>query len=182
MDARDADEALATAWRGGDVAAAGEAFVLHSELVRRFSARITGWRDHDLEDLVQQVFVEAHRGIRGFRGESRLSSWLCGIAVRVAARQRRRRRRQAEAFASLAELAPSTSSPHAAEAQQALARLATALGELDEPLRVAFVMCAVERIPGREAAAVLGVREGTLAKRVHEARTRLRRAIEWEVS
>ena len=56
--------------------------------------------------------------------------------------------------------------------------LQRALAELPRGLREAFVMCDLEEVPGVEAAAVLGVREGTLWWRLSEARKTLRAALE----
>jgi RNA polymerase sigma-70 factor (ECF subfamily) len=64
------------------------------------------------------------------------------------------------------------------EHRQLLRRLETALADLPHQLRVVFVLCAVEEVPGKEAAHVLGIREGTLWRRLHEARTALREAVE----
>ena len=59
-----------------------------------------------------------------------------------------------------------------------IARLEDQLGRLPEDLRVAFVMCDVEGVAGVEAARVLGLREGTLWRRLHFARKALRAALE----
>ena len=61
---------------------------------------------------------------------------------------------------------------------QALQRLAAAVEELPHDLRAAYVLCDLEELPGVEAARVLGVRAGTLWRRLHEARRALRDAIE----
>ena len=54
--------------------------------------------------------------------------------------------------------------------RQVLRRLESALADLPHELRVVFVLCALEGVPGKEAALVLGIREGTLWRRLHEAR------------
>ena len=59
-----------------------------------------------------------------------------------------------------------------------MSRLRDALGELSHDLRAAYVLCDLEDVPGVEAARVLGVRAGTLWRRLHEARRALRDAIE----
>src|SRR5262245_6547795 len=50
--------------------------------VRRLIGRLQG-RTGDLDDQVQEVYLRAWRGLAGFRGESRLTTWLCRIAVNV---------------------------------------------------------------------------------------------------
>jgi len=56
--------------------------------------------------------------------------------------------------------------------------LAAALDRLPHDLRTVYVLCDLEDLPGVEAARVLGLRDGTLWRRLHEARRALREAIE----
>src|SRR5207302_1597733 len=56
-------------------------------------------------------------------------------------------------------------------------RCGVAMAELPHHLREAFVLCDVEDMSGRDAAAALGVREGTVWRRVHEARRAVREAL-----
>jgi len=55
----------------------------YGDLVTGTIVRMIG-RTADFEDLVQTVFAEAITNLSRFRGEARLSTWLCGIAVNVA--------------------------------------------------------------------------------------------------
>jgi RNA polymerase sigma-70 factor (ECF subfamily) len=73
---------------------------------------------------------------------------------------------------------PGTSPHEAAERRELVERLAVALRELPHDLRVAFVLCDLEEVRGTEAARALGVREGTLGRRLHDARRALRLALE----
>lgn len=61
----------------------------HVDVAWRVLARL-GVASANLEDAVQDVFVIAHRQLAGFRGESKPSTWVTGIAVRVAHDYRRR--------------------------------------------------------------------------------------------
>src|SRR5450432_3714422 len=74
------------------------------ELYRRFRRqiaatlyRVLGDRS-DLEDLVQEVFVIAFRGLDRFRGDARLSTWLYRICVNVALGKIRTRKRRPAAI------------------------------------------------------------------------------------
>lgn len=74
----------------------------HDELYHRFRRQVAGnlYRvlgdRNDLDDLVQEVFVIAFRGLEKFRGDARLSTWLYRICVNVAlGRIRTRKRRPA---------------------------------------------------------------------------------------
>ena len=76
----------------------------HDELYHRFRRqvagnlyRVLGDRD-DLEDLVQEVFVIAFRGLDRFRGDARLSTWLYRICVNVALGRIRTKKRRPNAI------------------------------------------------------------------------------------
>src|SRR5512134_2577329 len=76
----------------------------HDELYHRFRRavaanlyRVLGDRS-DLEDLVQEVFVIAFRGLERFRGDARLSTWLYRICVNVALGRIRMRKRRPAAY------------------------------------------------------------------------------------
>ena len=72
----------------------------HDELYHRFRRQVAGnlYRvlgdRSDLEDLVQEVFVIAFRGLERFRGDARLSTWLYRICVNVALGRIRSRKRR----------------------------------------------------------------------------------------
>jgi RNA polymerase sigma-70 factor (ECF subfamily) len=67
------------------------AFREHAAYVAAIGLKIMG-RDDDLDDLVQEVFIEAHRGLRRLREPGALKSWLARITVRRAIRKLRRAR------------------------------------------------------------------------------------------
>jgi RNA polymerase sigma-70 factor (ECF subfamily) len=66
----------------------------------------------------------------------------------------------------------------AASQSEILAYLGNAIARLPHDLRVAFVLCDVEGTSGTEAARALSIPEGTLYRRVHEARKRLKADME----
>lgn len=79
----------------------------HDELYHRFRRqvaanlfRVLGDRN-DLDDLVQEVFVIAFRGLERFRGDARLSTWLYRICVNVALGRIRTRKRRPNAIGVL---------------------------------------------------------------------------------
>jgi RNA polymerase sigma-70 factor, ECF subfamily len=73
-------------------------FRRYSPYVASVGLRLLG-RDHELDDLVQDVFLEAHRGLTQIRDASSIKGWLARICVRRAVRRLRRRR--VRAFLSL---------------------------------------------------------------------------------
>jgi len=174
------DETLVMACARGDRAALAELFDRHHRAVYRFLSRICGADGPDLDDLVQIVFITLLDAADGFRGRSAVRSWILGIAANVAHRHFRseaRRRRTADALAEIPVTGPRQPDAEVETAGQ-LRKLAAALPSLPYDLRLAFVMCDVEGIPGVDAARSLGIPSGTLWRRLHEARKTLAAAVE----
>ena len=80
--------ALIERCKAGDGLAFREVFRSHRADVARLVQRMTG-RPSDLEDLVQEVFLQVYRSIKDFRGQSRFSTWLYRVTVNVVLMQRR---------------------------------------------------------------------------------------------
>jgi RNA polymerase sigma-70 factor (ECF subfamily) len=74
--------------KAGDGLAFREVFRCHRADVARLVQRMTG-RPADLEDIVQEVFLQVYRSIKDFRGQSRFSTWLYRVTVNVVLMQRR---------------------------------------------------------------------------------------------
>jgi RNA polymerase sigma-70 factor (ECF subfamily) len=132
------------------------------------------------EDLVQETFVRAMRGIGGYRGQASFATWLHRIAINVVRRHWRRtstRRRTVEGFARATgqRRVPSPEDVHA-EAIRARALL-SALEQLAPKLREAFVLRDLMGLPSSEAAELLEISPGHLAVRSHRARAKLREVL-----
>jgi RNA polymerase sigma-70 factor (ECF subfamily) len=118
----------------------------HWVRVERLLVRMFG-RRQDLEDLVQTTFLETLRALPSFRGDSSLSTFICGIAVRVGLRARRPRKveRESQSYDLVDEPASQgPSAERAFERAEALRRVQDILTRLSEPKRVAFLLWAVE--------------------------------------
>ncbi|MBI5477309.1 MAG: RNA polymerase sigma factor [Deltaproteobacteria bacterium] len=174
------DEALLAGCASGERAALGALFDRHHAAVYRFLARVSGAVERDLDDLVQATFLEVPGAAGRYRGTARVPTWLLAVAANVARHHARAEGRRRKAHARLAEVPPGGSPrpDEAVERRQLVLRVGAALADLSYDLRVVFVMCDVEEVPGVEAARVLGVREGTLWRRLHDARRALRAALE----
>jgi len=168
-----ADEALIAACALGDAGALAALFERHRERLHRFCARIAS--ADAAEDLVQETFVAAWTHAARFRGRSSVRAWLLGIAANLARKRRRGGVRRDAAMASLRVIAgASTPDPEGRVAdRQTLDRLAAGIAALPHALRVAFVLCEIEGLSGADAARALGIRQGTLWRRLHDARRRL---------
>jgi RNA polymerase sigma-70 factor (ECF subfamily) len=73
------DAALAAAWRAGSEQAATDLVRRHASALSRFLSG-AGAGPSDVEDLTQEAFFKAFRGLDGWRGESSFRSWLFSIA------------------------------------------------------------------------------------------------------
>jgi len=175
------DEALVAACATGDSAALGALFDRFNVPVYRFLARLPTTDEGARDDLVQATFLQVQSCAGKFRGGSAVKTWILGVAANVARRQirgeRRRRARQA-VFLVDQQRVESVRPDAAVDRQRLLARIGEALKGLPYPQQVAFAMCDLEQLPGTEVARALGIPEGTLWRRVYQARKALRAAME----
>ena len=178
MDGRDAiAETL-----GAEPIDAEELYRAHARYVAAFLGRL-GARPPDMEDLLQEVFLVAHKRGGFVPGAARPTTWLCEIALRVWSNARRKRgsRRDGPDDAALARAASPASSPEdVADARGALGRVAHCLDALGDEHRAVFVLFELDGVPTPEIAATLGVPVGTVHSRLHEARKQFR--ARWERS
>jgi RNA polymerase sigma-70 factor, ECF subfamily len=170
------DEALVAACATGDTAALAALFDRHHRLVLRFVSRASSAGPSDVEDLAQSTFLEVWRCSPRFGARGSATSWMLGIAANLVRHYVRGEIRRRSAMAGLADRPGGAAArpDDVAARQQLLDRLGAALGELPHDLRVAFVLCDLEEVPAVEAARALGVRQGTMWRRLHDARRRLR--------
>lgn len=141
--------------------------------MERLLVRILGPRA-DLEDLVQTVFLEMCRALPSFREESRFSTFVGGIAVRVARRALRPgayERRRGSMPMDVADRQPTPES--AASARQRWALLHRALDSLTPKKRVAFTLWALEGLSPEEIAELTGSKVHTVRSRIFHARHEL---------
>ncbi len=174
------DEALLAACAVGERAALGALFDRHHQGVFRFLGRLIAAERHALDDLVQNTFLEVWRSAGRFASKGAARSWILGVAANVArhhVRGEARRRAAMQQIPSESGAAGGRRPDDAAADRELVERLDVALAALPHDLAVAFVLCDLEDIPGVEAARALGVREGTMWRRLHDARKRLRAAI-----
>lgn len=150
-------------------------FRRHAPELARFLVK-RGVPRQEVEDLVQEVFLVAHR-LGGYQpGAARPFTWLAEIAVRRASSEARRRRRRADVEPELPEM-PARTPATEVEEWEAINRLGAALMRLAESDRELLVQCAVEDRPQRRIAAGLGIPLATVYVRLHTARRRLARAL-----
>ncbi len=172
------DLALLQAAAKGDPAAAGVFFRRFHDPVLAFLSRLVGRDDAEIDDLVQQTFLAALDAATTFEGRSQVKTWILGIAANKARDHRRKSGRRRTALSDVPQSASKPPSPSdGVKREQLRERLATALERLSAREREAFLLCDVEGIAGNIAADTLGVPQGTMWRRLHDARAKLRLAL-----
>jgi RNA polymerase sigma factor (sigma-70 family) len=158
----------------GQAQAIAEIVRRHQSAVRGFLRRICPSPDL-ADDLAQETFLAAFAGLAGFRGESSLRSWLCGIAYRKARISLRSASRRSVREMESALLAPPTGLPPTPDRAM---DVRSALLSLNPEQRAAAALCLASDMSHAEAAAALAIPLGTLKSRVASARRMLVEALE----
>lgn len=155
-----------------------EAFRLHAPYIARLAGSILG--SSDVDDLVQDVFIDAERGLREIRDPAALRSWLATIAVRKARRRLKPRGiqrflRRDKDGAELARTVPSSDpSPEDAFLLQSLYK---ELGKLPAADRIAWTLRHVEEFSLPEVAAACECSLATVKRRVRATNQHLREVL-----
>jgi RNA polymerase sigma-70 factor (ECF subfamily) len=162
--------------RRGELGAFETLYRQHSGRLFSLAVRMLG-NPADAEDLLQEIFLSAHRKLESFRGESALGTWLYRLAMnQILDHVRSRAARTGQMTDGLDDATLLADASGHRLADRAIARidLERALAELPEGCRAAFVLHDVEGLEHREVSEVLGIAEGTSKSQVHKARLRLR--------
>lgn len=157
----------------------------YADLVWR-NARRLGVAEGALDDIVQEVFVVAHRRLESIQSRETLRAWLFSILVRVVRNHLRGLRRKDPHQRSTSatvdpELVPASSrcNPGAvAELTDAARILHALLLELPEERREVFVLAEVEEMPVAEISKVLGCNPNTIQSRLRVARKEFNEAVQ----
>jgi RNA polymerase sigma-70 factor (ECF subfamily) len=168
--------ALVERCRQGDLTAFEEVYRAHSGRLYSVAFRMLG-NPADAEDLLQEIFLAAHRKLESFRGESALGTWLYRLAVNLCLDYLRSRTGRASQMTDALEddtSLPDMSSRGLAERAVTRMDLERALTQLPDGCRMAFVLHDIEGLEHREVAQAMGIAEGTSKSQVHKARLRLR--------
>ena len=165
----------------GDPAAFGE-------IVRRYQQPVYAVAFHIVrdsaaaQDIAQEAFISAFAALKHLRSEDAFPSWLRRIARNKALACRKEQGR----LAPLEEVAVLPSQPEASrmeaetercEADAFGAEVRRIVASLSDALRFPLLLCYLDGVPTAEAARFLGIKEGTLRKRLHDGRKKLQERI-----
>jgi RNA polymerase sigma-70 factor (ECF subfamily) len=182
------DRVLVDRFKGGDSTA-------FDQLVTRYWDRIYAMTNQllrnqqDAEEVTQDAFIRAHRGLVNFRGDSAFSTWLYQIATNLARNRywywwRRKRDKSisfdaplgAENDSTLADLIPAEQETpeDATVTQEFVGRVSECMEELNEKHREILILRNVQNLAYEEIADILGISVGTVKSRIARARESLR--------
>ncbi len=176
------DNELMEACRSGNEQAWADFYARFAPRIARFLYRVAG-PNAEVEELVQQVFVECFTSLDRFRGEAPVTSWLFGIAANLARRHQRsatRNERKAGAFGHHLELVGERNGSDPSSqvaARDAFGLLEGALERLKPPQRIAWVMVELEGMTCEDVARTIGARPSTVRARLRVARERIRKTL-----
>lgn len=167
---------MAERCRAGTPGAFEELYRLHAPRLFGLACRLVG--RVDAEDLLQEMFLTAHRKLGLYKGESALGTWLFRLGTNLCLDHLRSRSGRFSALQDSLD----DDLPAAARSGPVLGvidrlDLERALATLPAGARTVFVLHDVEGLEHREVADFLGVSEGTSKSQLHKARFRLRHAL-----
>lgn len=161
----------------------------HVDRIYRYAHRLCGEAE-SAKDLVQETFLNAYRGLKGFRGEARVSTWLYTIASRACMRMRRKRKGEPEHKLSLDEFIPTSDGElrlqipingltpeEALQNKQLREVLDQAINRLPKKYRITLVLRDMEGLSAKEVGEIMGVNERAVKSRLHRARLFVRKEL-----
>jgi RNA polymerase sigma-70 factor, ECF subfamily len=132
----------------------------------------------EAEDVAQEAMLRAYRNFHRLRDRDRFRTWLVRTAWRLALdRIRSAGRRERRERAVMEEQSGEAGVEGVLATREFERKLAAALDELPEKLRIVIVLAAIEGYDTREVAKLVGVPDGTVKSRLHLARKRLAQAL-----
>lgn len=169
------DMRLVERFNRGDSAAFSELFRKHQKDVARLVARMLG-AGGDVQDVMQEVFLQVFRSLPDFRGKSRLSTWIYRVGVNVVLMHRRAGR--SRPVLAREELAPPPADPEPLPDEQVerslrVAALERLMDRLSEKKRTVFVLHELQGLSPVEIADIVGAPVLTVRTRLFYARREL---------
>ncbi|MBI5531426.1 MAG: sigma-70 family RNA polymerase sigma factor [Deltaproteobacteria bacterium] len=145
------------------------AFRLYSRYVAAIAKRLLG-RDDDVDDVVQDVFLRAHKGLGQLRETEALKAWLATVTVRVARRKLRLRKiGRVFGLGEAPEYEQIASTGATAEDRAVLARLYALLDTMPVDNRIAWTLRYIEGEKLEEVAELAGCSLATAKRRIAAA-------------
>ena len=177
-DLTDAPDAiLVAAFKAGHEAAFDVIVTRHQRHVYHICRRFTGSHE-DAADLAQDVFVRAYRGLKKFKGDSALGTWLYRVAVNTSLNKVALKRPVMESIDAAPRLDTRGEHPDAALMRdEDAARVRRAIGLLPPKQRATLVLRMYRELPHDEIAEILGSSVGAVKANFFHALANLRKLL-----
>lgn len=175
----DHERALIERASKGDQKAFSELFHTYKEMVYRVVYRLLG-NSEELNDAVQQTFIELYKSLPGYAGKSKFTTWLYRIAVNVSIQFFRKRRVQDRNQPFNPEIFSDseTNSDLPLERKELRKQIETALASLHIRKRTVVVLHDIENRTMEEISEIIGVPVGTIKSRLFYGREELKKKLE----
>ena len=164
------DQDLVDALNAGDVRAFDAIYHRYRDWVVRLAVRFTGHED-DALDVLQETFSYVFRKFPGFRLTASMTTFLYPVVKNLSIATKRKRTRMASTDAVEA---PDPVAPAAADPDRERGELAAVMSGLPEGQREVLLMRFVDGMSLQEIGGALGIPEGTVKSRIHNAIATLR--------
>jgi RNA polymerase sigma factor (sigma-70 family) len=166
---------LAGVFAQGDSAEFDRLVERHRVHVARLAHRLLGW-PADVDDVVQEVFLAAWKGLPRFRGGSRVATWLTRITINKCRNHRRKELLRLKWLWGRREgtMAVAGGADEAAIRAETLEQVRNGVRRLPARYREIVVLRYLEQMPIEQMAEVLGLTRGNVEVRLHRARERLK--------
>lgn len=176
----DSDDLIARVQRG-ETEAFGLIFEHHHRFIYKFIFAMTG----DLntaEELTQETFLGAYKGISSLRGEAKLRTWLCGIAKNTVYKSFRARRKEGTQSSDEVESLNVVDKKNLLPDKQFLSkelnqRIRFALKKLDEDKRLIFTLKELQQLSYNEISEITGYSIPKLKTDLHRAKAEMRNSL-----
>jgi len=169
----------------GDTSAFRALYERHRADVARLVYRMLGPRS-DIEDVIQEVFVQVYKSLRDFRGQAKFSTWLHRVTVNVVLMYRRAARSRpvfaAEAVVDSALRSQDIGPDEDAERRERVRAFGRLLDRLGDKKRIVFVLHELEGVAPGEIARIVGAPVLTVRTRLFYARRELENMLREEPS
>lgn len=173
------DSDLIRRFRNGDPSAFETILLGHQDRIYNL-CRYMLQDPQNAQDAAQDVFLKAYRGLKDFRPDSSIYTWLYRIAVNTCLDYKKKSRREVSRSEPLAENLPSDEllPEQLYESREITAAIQLALQKLPKKLMAAIVLREIEGLSYKEIADVLHTSMGTVKSRISRAREELRHLLQ----
>jgi RNA polymerase sigma-70 factor (ECF subfamily) len=167
------DEHLVEQFNRGDESAFDRIVEQHSSSIAALANRLLGWSG-EVEDVTQDIFLAAFLGLKKFRCECSLRTWLFTITVNKCHSYRYKRMLRRRRISQVTDKSIPASADKSQMDSESFERVRRAVQGLPAKYREAVVLRYLQKLPTDQISLILGISKNALQVRLNRARARLR--------